>query len=272
MITVLIVLVLSGAVGFFLQRTHKRKQRREALMRSTLSTEDWAVVLKLVPLVERLPEPLKIQLQGKMNLFLDQVEFQGCDGLEVSEDMMLSIAAQACLLVVNSPAWYRNLTTILVYPSAFKSMDVVHDGYVVTERETVRAGESWSRGPVILSWAHSAQGAADDRDGHNVVLHEFAHQLDDLSGRTDGAPVMAEGQEFAAWERDILEAYDRHVQNVERGRKTVLDAYGAQNHEEFFAVAIETFFEKPDQLLEGEPKVYAQISQLLRLDPAQWKA
>ena len=145
-----------------------------------------------------------------------------------------------------------------------------HDGYVVTERETVRTGESWSRGPVILSWAHAEQGAANDRDGHNVVLHEFAHQLDDLSGHTDGAPVLNSGQSFAEWERVFVTAYERHAQNVETGTLTVLDEYGASNVQEFFAVAIESFFERPGDLKREEPDVYQQLSKLLRLDPLTW--
>lgn len=264
------LLVALLVAGWFLRRNWQQKQHQAALLATTLTADDWQAVVRLVPITARLPEALQAQLQGKMNLFLDQVTFHGCDGLEVTDDMMLSIAAQASLLVVNSPVWYRNLTTVLIYPNAFKSMNVVHDGYVVTERETVRAGESWTRGPVILSWAHTEQGAANDRDGHNVVLHEFAHQLDDLSGQTDGAPVMADGQDFAGWERAFLAAYDRHVKAVERGRRTVLDAYGAQNHEEFFAVAIEAFFEKPAQFYEDEPAIYGQISELLRLDPRAW--
>jgi MtfA peptidase len=109
-----------------------------------------------------------------------------------AEEMRLSIAAQACLLVVNIDTWYDNLRTILVYPSAFKSKRVRYKGYVVTERETVRTGESWARGPVILSWTHAREGAANDHDGHNVVFHEFAHQIDDLSGHTDGVPNLSE--------------------------------------------------------------------------------
>lgn len=272
MVMIFVLVAVLVAVGVVVFRRQLRKQHRQALLETPLSADEWAIVLEQVPIVGRLPEPLKTQLQGKMNLFLEQVDFYGCDGLDVTEEMQLSIAAQACLLVVNSPDWYRNLTTILIYPNAFKSVNVEHDGYVVTERETVRSGESWSRGPVILSWAHTLQGAANDRDGHNVVLHEFAHQLDDLSGHTDGAPVMAEGQSFAAWERDFVAAYKRHVQKVQHGRKTVLDAYGAQNHEEFFAVSVEAFFEKPEQLSGDEPEVFAQISKLLRLDPRTWPA
>lgn len=128
-----------------------------------------------------------------MNLLLVQVDFYGQNGLEVTEDMLLSIAAQACLLLANRDVWYDNLRTILLYPSAFKSLRRNFNGYVVTEQEITHIGESWSRGPVILSWPHSNHGSLNPEDGHNVVLHEFAHQFDDLSGSIDGIPVLAKG-------------------------------------------------------------------------------
>ena len=140
-----------------------------------------------------MPNTLRPALEGKINLFLNRVEFIGCDGQEVTEDMRLAIAAQACLLVVNNDQWYDTLRTILIYPGAFQSRQERYDGYVVTEENSVRLGESWARGPVILSWPHSEQGALNAEDGHNVVLHEFAHQIDALSGHTDGAPLMNQG-------------------------------------------------------------------------------
>lgn len=266
---ILLLLVLMG-VGFALYRYITRRMRRHDMLSSDLSPEEWQTVFEEVPILRKLPKKLRPKLAGKINLFLDQVTFHGCEGLEVEDYMRFSIAAQASLIVVNSDQWYDRLSTVLIYPGAFKSVQASRDGYVVTEEETVRLGESWSRGPVILSWQDSEQGALNHQDGHNVVLHEFAHQLDDLSGYTDGAPVMAKGQSIYKWEDVILEAYARHEQAVAQGRRTVLDAYGATNHEEFFAVAIEVFFEKPDQLKAEEPALYEQLSTLLRLDPASW--
>ncbi|MEO0917997.1 MAG: M90 family metallopeptidase, partial [Pseudomonadota bacterium] len=197
-------------------------------------------------------------------------EFIGKGGLDVTDEMRLSIAAHACQLGVNIYQWYDTLRTILIYPGAFKSLQKRQDGYVVTETEEIRAGESWSRGPVVLSWTHSEQGALNEADGHNVVLHEFAHQIDQLSGAADGAPLMNKGQSFSDWSRVFLAAYDAHLRNVDEGRLTVLDAYGAKAHEEFFAVAVEVFFEKPLRLRQEEPEVYAQLVELFRLDPVNW--
>ncbi|MBS8227997.1 zinc-dependent peptidase [Vannielia litorea] len=247
-----------------------RRHARARLLQTPLTEAQRAVVAAKVPITRRLPPDLARALEGRVNLFLDQVEFHGRGGLEVTEEMRLSIAAQACLLVVNTDTWFVNLRTILVYPGAFRSRRASHNGFVVTEQETVRTGESWARGPVILSWAHSEAGAADAHDGHNVVLHEFAHQVDDLSGRADGAPVLARGQSFAEWARVFTGAYERLCERTERGERGVIDPYGYEGHEEFFAVAVEVFFEQPAALMEEEPEVYAQLSTLFKLDPVAW--
>ncbi|WP_372572451.1 M90 family metallopeptidase [Ruegeria jejuensis] len=262
-----ILMLIAAALGY---RYWSKKQARHKLLETPLSVAQRRTIEDLVPIVRRMPPELRAGLDGKVNLFLDQVDFIGCDGLEVTEDMRLSIAAQACLLVVNSELWYENLTTVLIYPNAFKSRQRRHSGYVVTEQEVVRTGESWDRGPVILSWAHSRQGGLNDHDGHNVVFHEFAHQIDDLSGRTNGVPILSEGQSFAEWERVFLTAYETHLRAVETGHRTVIDPYGAEGHEEFFAVSVEVFFERPQALKNDVPEVYEQLSKLFRLDPVAW--
>ena len=122
----------------------------------------------------------------------------------------------------------------------------------------------------ILSWAHARQGGLDDQDGHNVVIHEFAHQLDSLTGYTDGIPILRKGQAYAGWEKAMLGAFNEHVKRLEAGQLTVIDPYGATGHEEFFAEAVVAFFEKPLALRKEEPALCAQLSQLLALDPAQW--
>lgn len=268
--TVFLVLLLlaAGALGVWYWST---RQYRERLLATALSDHQRAIVAEQVPLTRRLPSEFRGRLEGKINAFLNQVDFVGCNGLEVTEEMRLSIAAQACLLIVNSDTWYDHLHSILIYPGAFKSRQTEHHGYVVTEREIVRTGESWSRGPVVLSWAHTRQGALNDRDGHNVVFHEFAHQIDDLSGHIDGVPVLNGNQSFAAWRRVFVTAYEAHVQHVRAGRRTVFDAYGAEGPEEFFAVAVEAFFEKPLALKHHEPAVYEQLALLFRLEPSRWE-
>ncbi|WP_282120476.1 zinc-dependent peptidase [Ruegeria atlantica] len=261
---------LALIAGFVLYRYWSKSRARQLLLSTPLTDHQRILIEQQVPLIRRLPLDLRVKLDGKVNLFLDQVRFFGCDGLDVTEEMELAIAAQACLLIVNSDLWYENLTTILIYPNAFKSRQRRQEGYVVSEKEIVRTGESWDRGPVILSWTHSKLGALNDHDGQNVVLHEFAHQIDDLSGGTNGVPILSDGQSFAEWERVFLTAYDSHVRAVESGRHTVIDPYGATGHEEFFAVSVEVFFEQPRALKAAVPEVYDQLSKLFRLDPVSW--
>lgn len=271
MLLVWILLSIPFFVAAWMLYSSRRTRQKQAVLLSTsLDPQARQVVARMVPLTARLPDELRAKLDGKIQLFLDQVTFVGCDGLEITQEMRLSIAAQACLLVVNSDAWYSDLTTVMVYPGAFKSRQARYDGYVMREAEIVRSGESWTRGPVILSWAHAKQGAANDRDGQNVVFHEFAHQLDDLSGQTDGAPVMAKGQSLAQWEEVMLDGFDRLVRTVDAGRPHDIDAYGATGIEEYFAVVVEMFFEQPAKLQDVEPQVYAQLVQLLELDPVRW--
>lgn len=268
LLILLVPVALAAALGV---RAWSRRQTRVRLLATPLADDQRALLARQVPLLRKLPADLRRTLEGKINLFLHQVEFQGCGGLQVTDAMRLSIAAQACLLVVNTDRWYRHLTTVMIYPGAFRSRQVEHHGYVVTERETVRVGESWTRGPVILSWEDTEHGAQDDGDGHNVVFHEFAHKLDDQTGHTDAIPDLGRAaQSYADWARVFTAAFDRHVARVETGQPTVLNAYGATRPEEYFAVAVEAFFEQPAALAGDEPEVYAQLARLFRLDPKTW--
>ncbi len=264
------LLLLLAVAGGFGGWVWLKRRARARLLAMGLSDRQRAIVAAQVPLAAKLPGELRGRFEGKINLFLDQVRFIGCNGLEVTEEMQLSIAAQACLLVANSDTWYENISTVLIYPDAFTSKLQEHEGYVVRESRTVRLGESWSRGPIVLSWAHSEKGALRYDDGHNVVFHEFAHQIDDLSGQTDGVPVLAGRRKYADWQRAFSAAYERHLRNVEGGHLTVLDDYGAEGPEEFFAVAVEVFFEKPKALKREEPEVYAEMAEFFRLDPESW--
>lgn len=263
----ILLLIAAGVFGY---RKWSRKQARKNLLATALSDHQRAIVAKQVPLTNKLPLEFREKLEGKINVFLAQVEFIGCNGLDVNEEMELSIAAQACLLVVNSDTWYERLHTILIYPGAFKSRQTKHSGYVLTEHEIARTGESWPQGPVVLSWAHAKQGAINETDGHNVVFHEFAHQIDDLSGRTNGIPILNKSQTFVDWGHVFVKAFESHVQHVHAGRQTVIDAYGAEGPEEFFAVAVEVFFERPTALKRSEPAVYEQLAALFQLEPSDW--
>jgi len=266
---IILGIALLGA-AFVLYRGYAKRRKRRALLAASLTAEQRATVERLVPLVRRLPPDVRSAHEGKMNLFLDQITFRGQNGLDVTDDMKLSITAQACLLIVNSPVWYDTLRNVLIYPSAFLTNRDTHDGQFVHENSHATLGESWARGPVILSWDHALRGGLDAEDGQNVVIHEFAHQLDGLSGYTNGIPILRKGQAYAGWEKAMLDAYRDQVQRVENGEPTLIDPYGATSHQEFFAEAIVTFFERPRAMRDQMSALYEQLATLLALDPAQW--
>ena len=258
------------ALGAYLLRQSLRQRRRARLLASSLTDEQRHIVAQLVPMTRRLPADLRAKLEGRIALFLDQITFHGRGGLEVSDPMRLSFAAQACLRIVNSDVWFDTLRTILVYPSAFRAQRPEHNGLTVHERHSTMLGESWTRGPVVLSWDHALQGGLDEHDGHNVVIHEFAHQLDALTGLTNGIPILSKGQRYEGWEEAMLEGFERHVERVHAGQATVIDPYGATNPQEYLAEAIVAFFERSYALRREEPALYAQLSELLALDPVAW--
>ncbi|RLQ22480.1 zinc-dependent peptidase [Seongchinamella sediminis] len=233
----------------------------------------WLATLESgLPVYAALSPQQQSRLRDMIKFFIDRKRFYGCAGLTVTDDMRVIIAAEACLLVLNrGGALYPKLRSILVYPTAFRVEREQHqaDGTVVAGGHNL-LGESWDNGRVILSWDDVTRGVADFSDGHNVVLHEFAHQLDAESGSTNGAPPLR-GNSYRAWASIFGDNYaDLELRSL-RGLETVMDEYGATNPAEFFAVATETFFEKPHQLYKKRPELYAQLQQYYQLDPREWR-
>lgn len=251
--------------GFF-------KRRRRERLRATPFPAAWAEIIeKNVPLYQRLGEADRRELQGHIQVFLGEKHFEGCGGLELTDEVRVTIAAQACLLLLHRETDdYRRLITILVYPSAYeaKGVEPIGGGFVI-EGPQGRLGEAWQDGVVILSWDDVRRGAADVRDGQNVVLHEFAHQLDQEDGAADGAPILERRSLYVAWARVLSAEYEQLRQDSKRHRKTVLDTYGATNPAEFFAVATECFFEKPAQLKRKHPELYEELKEYYHQDPEQ---
>lgn len=225
-----------------------------------------------IPIYGRMDAGLQRQLQQLVQRFLHQKKFVGCAGLEIDDEIRVTIAGQACLLLLNRPSRvYPALHTVLVYPSAFLvPRNLVDDAGVVTEARQDLLGESWGDGRVVLSWDHVQRGARDWTDGQNVVLHEFAHQLDSESGSNNGAPYLGSQTSYRSWSavlsRDFANLrYDAMVQ-----QQSVLDHYGATSPAEFFAVATETFFEKPYQMAEVHPELFDEFHKYYRVDPRAW--
>jgi MtfA peptidase len=226
-------------------------ERRRRQLRAQPFPPAWLSILnRNLPVFRRLPAEDRAELLGHIQVFLAEKHFEGCGGLELTDEIRVTIAAQACLLLLHRDTdYYPELTSILVYPTGYTD-----DG------ERYLGGGVWEEGPehrlghtgrnlraLVLAWDAARHGAADPTDGQNVVFHEFAHQLDFENRDADGTPVLDTHAEYLAWGRVMGAEFNalRHAEAV--GSSTVLDGYGAKNPTEFFAVATEAFFERRER-------------------------
>lgn len=249
-----------------------RKRRRARLLATPLPATAETLARAGVPLYRRLPEDLRPRLHAAMQVLLGEKHWEGCHDLVVTEEMRLVIAAQAALLQLRQEAdHFPGLDTILIYPETFVVAHARHDEHgFVTEGEDELAGESWQRGVVILSWHDVATDTRKLGDGYNVVLHEFAHQLDDeYGGGADGAPRLPRAL-AGRWAAAFGEAYERHRRRCERRREVLFDADAAADPAEFFATAVELFFELPRDLKHEFGDLHAVLAEYLGVDPARW--
>ena len=251
--------------GFF------KRRRRKRLLSAPFSAAWLEIIERNVPFYACLPEADRQELQGLVQIFLAEKTFEGCGGLELTDEIKVTIAAQACLLLLHRETdIYPRLITILVYPSAYiaRAFEPIGGG-IVLEGESIHLGESWSSGVVVLSWDDVRAGASDIHDGQNLVLHEFAHQLDREDGAINGTPLLEQRSQYVAWGRVLNAEYERLRRESRLGRATVLDDYGATDPAEFFAVATECFFEKPRVLQKRHPELYEELKTFYRQDPAR---
>jgi Mlc titration factor MtfA (ptsG expression regulator) len=247
---------------------------RRARLRRRPFPDAWREILKRrVPYFRLLPADLQLQLKKHIQVFLLEKPFIGCAGLEVTEEMRVTIAAQACLLLLNRRRadYFPNLRQILIYPGAFIVDRVGADAAgVLQERRHVLSGESWSQGQVVLSWDDVVEGAAVVDDGRNVVIHEFAHQLDQQNGHANGAPFFVGTARRMRWARVLGEEFARLQDAARDGLPALLSYYGATNPAEFFAVASEVFFEQGKSMAEWHPELYRELSWFYRVNPLSW--
>jgi len=237
--------------------------------------EHWLAILRRhLPIYDAMPQTMQQRLRELVQLFIADKRFVGCAGQVIDDEVRVTIAAQACLLVLNRPGpHFRQLRSVLVYPSTFIAVHEVSDelGLVSTSRSHL-LGESWDHGQVVLAWDNVLEGVLNLDDGRNVVLHEFAHQLDSETGTTNGAPELFTRGAYKSWAEVFHHEYELLQEQAALELEGLLDSYGATDPAEFFAVATETFFERPRQMATHHQALYQEMVKFYRLDPASWRA
>jgi MtfA peptidase len=246
-----------------------RRQR----LKSQPFPDAWRDILKLrVPYVRRLPADLQLQLKRHIQVFIAEKAFIGCADVVIDDDIRITIAAQACLLLLNRRTdYFPTLTHILVYPDRFLVDRMQHHpSGVLQQQRQVLSGESWSQGKVILSWTDVLAGAADIDDGRNVVIHEFAHQLDQEDGVANGAPLLGKRAYQQRWAQVFSTEFALLQYQAAQGQESLLDYYAATDPAEFFAVASEVFFERAARMAAVHPALYELLSRFYRINPLSW--
>lgn len=246
-----------------------RHHRLRILKRHPIPDEPWLSVTRRLPLLQGLTATKRARLRELTTLFLHDKTFNGVQGLVLSDEMRLVIAAQACLPILElGPDTYAGWVEIVVYPGAFRVTREVMDEFgIVHQQAAGLSGEAWGTGPVILAWEEVERESFHLHKGHHVVVHEFAHKLDLLNGRANGLPPLHPDMPIEAWSHALGEAYQRLVEKVERHHHTAINPYAATNPAEFFAVICEYFFTAPEILQRHVPAVYEQLKRYFRQDP-----
>ena len=249
--------------------------RRRERLRAQPFPAAWRDILDgRVPCYRRLPPDLQRQLEQHIQVFLAEKPFTGCAGQEITDEVRVTIAAQACLLILNrKPDYFPNLHQVLVYPGAFlveRFQPVPGNPVLQSYATQTLTGESWTHGRIVISWEDALEGAAVPDDGRNVVIHEFAHQLDQQKGYANGAPWLGSRHRYPQWSQVLGEEYARLQQSMWTGEPSLFNPYGATNPAEFFAVISEVFFERPREMASLHPALYAELRSLYRVDPASW--
>jgi len=269
---ILVIILLIVIPFLYWLKNHLRHQKRLKIMEGDLSDKFKTIISKKIMLYKYLPEDLKEQLHKYVLVFLEEKTFEGCGGLEMNDEIRLTIAAQACFLLLNKgeTTFYPELQSIVVYPSAYVVPEQTRNGVLNFNEPSVRLGESWTAGTVVLAWDDVEKGIKNFKSGHNVVIHEFSHQLDQEDGVADGAPILNDTGAYESWARVLSKDYAKLQKKSRKRQKTLMDTYGATDPAEFFAVATETFFEKGKKMRNKHPDLYEELKEYYRMDPANW--
>ncbi len=267
-----VLLALAGLAIVAIVMGPRWRRARLQQIRQAPVPERWDVVLRQrMAYYPEMTPTIRERLLAQMQVFIHEKRFIGCNGLVVTEEMRVVIAGWACLLSLGTEVPYPALRSILIYPDAFLVDKEYEDeaGVVTTGRDAL-IGESWEQGKVVLSWADIEADLGEGGNPTNVIVHEFAHQLDALDGAMAGAPPMRDARTHQAWAEIFSVEYERLQAADEAGHRGVIDPYGATEPAEFFAVVTEAFFETPRELSIDHPELYGLLTRYFALDPREW--
>ncbi len=252
-----------------------RRRRRRALLREPVPDRWFDIVSNNVHQYEALSAGERARLFDDVRILVAEKNWEGCGGLAINDEVKVTIAAAASLLLLGfENEYFDAVQSILVYPDAYVAPGhSIAKGGLVLEGDSHREGEAWYRGPVILSWADTLAGGRGHTPGYNLVLHEFAHQLDMQNGRiVDGTPPLSSRTEYDRWQQVIQCESERLERDCARDRPTLLDCYGLASLGEFFAVSTECFFERPREMQREHPELYQILRDYYRQNPADREA
>jgi Mlc titration factor MtfA (ptsG expression regulator) len=255
-----------------------REKKREKILEQPFPEAHVAILERNVKHYARLDASEQKRLRDLIQVFVAEKHWEGCGGLTLTDEMKVTIAAQACLLVLELPhRLYENVESVFIYPSTVLRPEQTQGVFVraqnmVASGPIALLGEAHVRGPVVLAWDRVLRDGRRPQDGHNLVYHEFAHKLDMLDGSADGTPWLASGEERERWHRVCEQAFLALRDRAARGERGLIDAYGATNEAEFFAVVTEHFFDQPHALRHTQPALYDVLSGFYRQDPASREA
>jgi Mlc titration factor MtfA (ptsG expression regulator) len=232
---------------------------------------DWLAYLrKNVTHFQYLSEEEQARLRDDLCIFIAEKHWEGCGGLKITDEIKVTIAAQACLLVLGMKHnYFDRVLSILVYPRSYRAQARDDPRYdPIYDESSARLGEAHYRGPVVLSWEEVLKDGRQPATRHNLVIHEFAHQIDFLDGVVNGTPPLKDEAQAKRWHDVMTDEYQGLIRESEIGRATLLDQYGTTNEAEFFAVATECFFNQPVALAQRHSRLYDLLREYFRQDPA----
>lgn len=272
MIILLPIFIGIAIIGYMMAKPYVLEYKRDKV-RSLPFKKKWRkIIQQRMPYFRQMPTDLQLQLKQHIQVFITEKKFIGCNGVKITDEIKITIAAQACLLLLNRKTdYYPKLKTILVYPSAFiKEQNQRSADGTQSTRKIALSGESWDFGKIVLSWQDSLHGAELPNDGHNVVIHEFAHQLDQENGTANGSPILGKDQSYQCWSHIFSQQFEILKKQAATGTPSIFNYYGATEPAEFFAVVSEVFFEKSKQFSLEYPALYKQLTNYYKVDPMNW--